>query len=159
MADSTTVLDLIAVGQADKEDTANELFDAASPAMLYGRHASECSGLVWGYYGGRYLSTLLDNDTLTLTGSTTCYIVAARADGAVSFSASSTNWDDEETYIRLYKVVTGSSTVTSYEDHRFVFGLGAGGGAAAASSGGYQTIDGYQWDFVPVPAVPLSLNY
>lgn len=159
MADSATVLDLIAVGQADKEDTANELFDAASPAMLYGRHASECSGLVWGYYGGRYLSTLIDNDTLTLTGSTTCYIVAARADGVVSFSASSTNWDDEANYIRLYKVVTGSSTVTSYEDHRFVFGLGAGGGAAALTGGGFQTINGYAWEFVSIPIVPLSLDY
>ena len=134
MADSTTNLDLIAVGQADKEDLANELFDAASPAMLYGRHASECSGLIWGYYGGRYLSLPIDNDTLTLTAATTLYIVAARVDGVVSFSASSVNWDDSETdYIRLYQVVTGASSVTSYEDHRFVC-LGWAPGPSAPQS-------------------------
>jgi hypothetical protein len=159
MADSTTNLDAIAVGQADKEDTANELFDAASPAMLYGRHASECSGLIWGYYGGRYLSLPIDNDTLTLTAASTLYIVAARVDGVVSFSASSVNWDLETDYIRLYKVVTGASTVTSYEDHRFVYGLGAGAVSAGVGGGGFGTLTGYEWTFTEIDTAPTSLDY
>lgn len=159
MADSTTHIDLIDVGQADKEDLANELFDAASPAMLFGRHASECSGLTWGYYGGRYLSLPIDNDTLLLTGSTTVYIVAARVDGVVSFSAATTNWDDEENYIRLYLVVTGVSTVTSYEDHRFVYGLGAGAVSEGGGGGGWATLSGYEWTFTEIATPPLSLDY
>jgi hypothetical protein len=52
MASSTTHLDLIAQSQASKEVTANALFDAGSPATLFGRRASLCSGLNWFYYGG-----------------------------------------------------------------------------------------------------------
>lgn len=160
MADSATPLDLIDVGQANKEDLANELFDAASPAMLYGRHASECTGLTWGYYGGRYLSLPIDNDTLTLTGSTTCYIVAARVDGVVSFSVATTNWDLETDYIRLYKVVTGSSTVTSYEDHRFVYGLGAGAVTASTTQGGWRFVAGYEWTMdTSTDLTSTSLDY
>ncbi|MEF8733277.1 MAG: hypothetical protein V5B40_15655 [Candidatus Accumulibacter meliphilus] len=52
MASSTTHLDLIAQSQSSKEVTANALFDAGSPATLFGRRASLCSGLNWFYYGG-----------------------------------------------------------------------------------------------------------
>ena len=49
MSNSTTLLDTITSNQAAKEVTANALFDAASPSMIWGRHASACSGLTWGY--------------------------------------------------------------------------------------------------------------
>jgi hypothetical protein len=52
MASSTTNLDLIAQSQSSKEVTANALFDAGSPATLFGRRGSLCSGLNWFYYGG-----------------------------------------------------------------------------------------------------------
>ena len=61
MADSTTNLDLISSGQAAKEVTANDLFDAGSPATLLGRRATTTAGLTWGYYGG---VVLLDDGTL-----------------------------------------------------------------------------------------------
>lgn len=122
MAGSTTNLDLITQSQASKEVTANALFDAGSPATLYGRRNSTTSGLTWGYYGGyamvKGVTTSIANGTLTLTASTTCYIVSAIATGAVSFSTATTNWNDLANYTRLYSVVTGTATVTSYVDYR-----------------------------------------
>jgi len=52
MADSTTWLDTISASQAQKEVTANALMDAESPSAFFGRRASTCSLLTWGYYGG-----------------------------------------------------------------------------------------------------------
>lgn len=117
MADSTTWLDTIAVAQSAKETTANELFDAASPGALFGRHASACSGLTWGYYGGRLwdgsASTLIANGTLTLANNATNYVEATTA-GVVSSNTSAFTAG----YIRIAKVTTVSSAVTVYEDHR-----------------------------------------
>ena len=117
MANSTTNLDLISASQGGKENTANAMLDAASPAMIFGRRASACALLTWGYYGGRMLVdsvlTAISNGTVALTASTTNYVEATRA-GVVSknttgFTAGS---------IPLYTIVTGASTVTSYTDER-----------------------------------------
>ena len=123
MANSTTNVDTISQSQASKEVTANAFFDAASVATTYGRRASTCSGLTWGYYGGNVVKsdkTLVQiaNGTLTLTASTTNYVVAAKSSGAVSFSTATTNWNDRAGYWRLYSIVTGTATVTSYTDAR-----------------------------------------
>ena len=117
MSNSTPTYDALVQSQAGKEITANAYFDAASPATTFGRRASTCSGLTWGYYGGTIsvdgALTQIANGTLTLTASTTNYIETTRA-GVVSknttgFTAGSTP---------LYTVVTGASTVTSYTDTR-----------------------------------------
>ncbi|WP_291988523.1 hypothetical protein [Candidatus Accumulibacter sp. ACC007] len=119
MASSTTNLDLIAQSQSSKEVTANALFDAGSPATLFGRRASLCSGLNWFYYGGVMMVdgvlTAISNNAaaLTLTASTTNYIEATRtgvvSKNTVGFSGGS---------IPLYTAVTGTATVTSYTDQR-----------------------------------------
>lgn len=117
MANSTTHLDTITASQSAKEVTANAVFDAASPAAIFGRRASTSSGLTWGYYGGRMLVdgvlTTIANGTVALTASTTNYVETTRA-GVVSknttaFTAGS---------IPLYTIVTGTATVTSYTDER-----------------------------------------
>jgi hypothetical protein len=117
MADSTTTLDLLTVGQAGKETTANELFDAASPATLFGRRATTTTGLTWGFYGGDLevdgALTAIANGTLTLAASATNYVEATRA-GVVS--SNTTGFTAGR--IPLYEVVTGASTVTSYTDRR-----------------------------------------
>lgn len=127
MSNSTTLLDLVTSGQAQKEATVNAMFDAASPAMLYGRRASTSGGLVWGYYGGAVsisgTPTSIANGTITLTASATNYLQADPATGAVSknttgFSAGMTP---------LYSIVAGAATVTSYTDFRT-----SGGGAGTA---------------------------
>lgn len=117
MADSTTILDQVEVGQEAKEATANELFDAMSPSALFGRHASACSGLTWGYYGGWMLVdgvlTEIANGTVALSASSTNYVEATRA-GAVSKNTSGFTAGS----IPLYVVTTGTSTVSSYDDQR-----------------------------------------
>lgn len=122
MADSTTHLDILSASQAQKEVTANAMLDAASPPTLFGRRSSTTSALTWGYYGGRLGGTAVANGTVALTASTTNYVVAHRGTNAVSASTATTNWNDSTTYARLYKVVTGGSTISSYEDHRLGWG-------------------------------------
>lgn len=119
MAGSTTILDLIAQSQASKEVTANALFDAGSPATLFGRRASLCAGLSWFYYGGTMLVdgvlTAISNNAaaLALTASTTNYVEATRS-GVVSKNTTAFTPGS----IPLYTIVTGASTVTSYTDQR-----------------------------------------
>lgn len=136
MANSTSNIDAISVSQASKEVTANAFFDAASQAATYGRRASTSSGLTWGYYGGNVVKAdgsmvQIANGTLTLTASATNYIVAAKSTGAVSMSTTTTNWDNATDYWRLYSVVAGAETVTSWSDLRAIgqyTGSGSGGG-------------------------------
>lgn len=120
MADLSNPLDQIAVGQAQPAVTANELIDALSPSAVFGRRASFCSGLVWGYYGGRYLGNAVAHGTLTVTANATTYIVVARATGVVSFSTSTTNWNDPNNYDRLYIVVSNSTDIIDWDDYRQV---------------------------------------
>lgn len=118
MADSTTHLDLIRGGQRQKEVTANALFDAMSGPTLFGRRAARCTGLVWAYYGGRYRDAIVLPAVRLLAANTTTYMVATRVDGVVSFFTGTSEWNNGDQYMRLYRIVTGATGVTSYEDHR-----------------------------------------
>jgi hypothetical protein len=117
MSDSTTLIDTISSGQIQPEVTANQYFDAASPATLFGRRGSATSLLTWAYYGGTLLVdgvlTGIANGTVTLSASATNYVEATRA-GVVSknttgFTAGS---------IPLYVVTTNTTTASSYTDER-----------------------------------------
>lgn len=117
MADSTAKLQQLTSSQAGKEITVNELLAALSIAGPLARQQSS-SGLSWGYYGiDRWYvnatATTKANTSLTLTASSTRYVAADRAlavtDNATAFPADK---------LALYKVVTDTAKVTSYEDHR-----------------------------------------
>lgn len=145
MADSTTNLDTIVQGSGSQDMQANALYDAASPAMLYGRRASTTGGLTFGYYGGNVTKSdgtqaTVANGTVSLSSSSTNYVVAQKSDGAVSVSVATTNWNDVANYWRLYSVVTGTSTVTSYTDERELgrmTGLGTGLVAPVTKTGNF----------------------
>ena len=134
MADSTTNLDTISQTGASQDVQANALWDACSPAMLYGRRAGTCTGLVWGYYGGNVTKSdgtqsTIANGTVTMTASATNYLTAKKDDGAVYCATNTTNWNDTANYWRLYSVVVGTATVTSYTDEREIgrmTGVGTG---------------------------------
>jgi hypothetical protein len=118
MADSTTNLDHITSSQPLKEVTANAFFDSASRAADFGRRASTSSGLTWGYHGTprwyvNATATAKANTTLTLTASSTRYV---SSDRALAVTESATAFPADK--LALYKIVTGTATVTSYEDHR-----------------------------------------
>ena len=144
MADSTTNLDSIVQGSGSQDLQANALYDAASQAMLYGRRASTTTGTTWGYYGGNVTKSdgtlgQIANGTLALTASTTNYVVAKKDDGAVSAATATTNWNSPD-YWRLYSVVTGAATVTSYTDSREIgrmSGVGTGLVAPVTKTGNF----------------------
>lgn len=117
MSDSTAKLTQLIAGQASKEATVNELMSALSISSAFARRQSS-SGLSWDYYGiDRWYinatATVKANTTLALTASSTLYVAADRAlavtENATTFPAN---------MLALYRIVTGASTVTSYEDHR-----------------------------------------
>ena len=134
MADSTTHIDGIVQGSGSQDVQANAVFDAASPATLFGRRSSATTGLTWGYYGGNVTKSdgtqsTISNSTVSLTASTTNYITALKSDGTVYCNTTTTNWNDTANYWRLYSVVAGSATITSYTDERELgrmTGLGTG---------------------------------
>ena len=117
MASSTTNLDTLSASQSQKEVGANALFDAGSPATIFGRRASTTTGLTWGYYGGRMLVdgvlTTIANGTCALSSSSTNYVEATAA-GVVSKNTTAFTAGQ----IPLYSVVTGTAAVTSYTDER-----------------------------------------
>ena len=119
MSSSASNLDLIVQSQASKEVTANNLFNALSPAALFGRRESLCTGLNWFFYGGVLLVdgvlTVVANNAaaLVLSPSTTNYIEADRS-GVVSRNTVAFT----PGRIPLYTAVTGTATVTSYSDQR-----------------------------------------
>lgn len=134
MANSTTNLPTVSASQSSKEVTVNALIDALSPASLYGRNAVTSSGLTWGYLGGVLnvagTPTEIANGTVSLTASQTNYVEATTA-GVVSANTSAFTAGR----LRLYTVITGASTVTSYTDHRSsATGAGIAGGAGTVTS-------------------------
>lgn len=111
--DSTNLLPQIEPGQASKEVTANGNFAAASPAMAFAQDAPNTLGLVFAYLGARRdASTLIAAGTHACGASTTVYMAVAWADWTVSFSTSSTDWDDHENYGQAYKITAGVSSLT-----------------------------------------------
>lgn len=121
--------------QAFAEKIVNQNFVALEHQAVYGYDALASSGLIWGYLGGRWGGFSIAADTVTLSASTTNYIVVEISSGDLSVSTSSTNWNDATHYVRVYKVVTDSSSVTGDpEDHRAGPGGVHGGGGAGAGS-------------------------
>jgi hypothetical protein len=117
MSSSDTQLDLISSSASLKEVTANVMFDAASPAMTFGRRASASNLLTWGYFGGPIsidgVITLLPNGTLALAANSANYVEMSSA-GVVS--SNTTGFTSGA--MRLYTVNAGASSVDSYDDWR-----------------------------------------
>ncbi len=127
--------------QASPEVVINENFDALSDLAVYARKASGSTGLTWTYYGGRWFGFSVSDGFLTLTASATNYIVAARATGALSVATTTTNWNDIINYEKVYQVVTGTASVTSYTSYRA--GGVIGGPVPVTTLSGVTLNDGY----------------
>ena len=88
MADSQYPFGKIVSGQGSQEVKANQLFDAVSPAALYGLRGAATTGLVLGFYGGKLLIsgvlTTIADGTIALTASSTNYVEAHPDTGVVS---------------------------------------------------------------------------
>lgn len=104
-------------------DTAvNENFRAVGPASLYG--IKTIAGLNLTLYGAPFNGVSVADQTVALTASNTNYVVAHRTTGTVTAATSTTNWNDQTTYMRLYQIVAGASTMTiaSDSDKRQAYG-------------------------------------
>jgi len=138
MADSTSPIPQVVEGTGAVASI-NELFDATSQAAVGGRWAAGITGpLKFAVLGGRFGGVVGANTEVTLTASQTNYIVRKKSDGVVSSATTTTNWDDNANYWRLYTVTTGASSVTSYTDERSS-SLGLFGLAGVAAPGGSTT--------------------
>lgn len=130
----TPLLDLIDASQSQKEVTANALFDAASPAMMYARRAKTSAGFTWGYYGGTLLIdgsiVSIPNGTLTLTPSRGNWIEADPATGAVSLN----NTGFTSGRMPLYLILTDSTSIVGYEDLRSAYSAGSVAAGASLAS-------------------------
>lgn len=132
MADIDETIDRIVNGQGSQVTTANALFNSLSKALLFAYRDSTSGGVTWGYYGGRVITpygTAVDvaHGALTLTVSSTNYVVANKFTGAVSAATTTTNWNDTANYWRLYSVVTSTTAVTDYDDVRQMGAMTGGG--------------------------------
>lgn len=139
---------------ASPEVQMNENFETLDHQSVYGLRQPATTGLTWGYCGGRWGGVSISAGTLTLADDETNYIVVEIATGAVSVSTSTTNWNNDADYVRVYKVTTASGAVTAAEDHRAgplgVHGRASGGGGggtdmstvtALSSSSGVVNLD------------------
>jgi len=89
MSDSAQHLKLINTALGQQGAQANRLFDAMSPAALFGRDETTTAALTWGYYGGKVLldgaptewPDATEVGTLTLTDNKTQYLELHRVSG------------------------------------------------------------------------------
>jgi hypothetical protein len=122
MAGSVTqYYDLIEASQSQKEVTANALFEAASPAMIYARRAKTSAGFTWGYYGGDLMIdgaiVSIPNGTFQLTPERGNWIEADPATGAISLN----NVGFTAGRIPLYLVLTGAVSIVGWQDLRSAY--------------------------------------
>jgi hypothetical protein len=127
MASSTSNVTQILTSQGQKEVTSNRNHNAASPAMAFA--IEKIIGATLYYLGGNTMiagtPTFVNNGTLTLTLSATCYVRKLDSSGALSFVTSiPTNWPKANGgYTAVATVVMGASTYTSWTDHRVGIGV------------------------------------
>jgi hypothetical protein len=140
---SSTALQAIAAA-ANWNLRVNENTVSMSPAGLYGINPATTTGLTLGFLGGNFNGVSVGNNTVALTASNTNYVVAHRTTGVVSAATTTTNWLDTTTYLQLYQVVAGASTITSTDDKRQAYGGATSGGSATVAvpnliiNGGFQ---------------------
>lgn len=120
MSDSTTPFGTIAIGQGDQATKANALFDASAPVAIYAAKYATTSGLTLGYHGGKIsingVVTTIADGTLVLIGSTTNYVEVNPVTGALSKNTSAYT----PGYWRIGRAVTGSASITTWYDDRFL---------------------------------------
>ncbi|WP_053524125.1 hypothetical protein [Burkholderia cenocepacia] len=147
MANSSTNLDLLTPTMASKEALLNALFDAASPAMTFGRRASGCSGLTWAYWGGYFCPpggaspVLVPNGAVTLVANATNYVCMNPATAAVTVNQSGFTAG----LAPLYSVVVanGATTPSSWLDYRSYQPSAIGGAVASIANEGATGVGVY----------------
>lgn len=119
MSDLSTPLGTISIGSGDQTSKANALWNAVSPAAVYGLNGATTSGLTLGLHGGKVpihgVVTTVADYTGSMTVSSTNYVQAHPDTGVIS--SNTTGFTPG--YIRIGQAVTSSSAITNWVDYRF----------------------------------------
>ena len=120
MSDSTTPFGTISTSQGNQTAKANALFDASAPVAIYAKRAATTTGLTIGYHGGKIsvngVVTVIADGTVSLSASTTNYVEANPATGAVTKNTTAYT----PGYWRIGRAVTGTASITTWYDDRFL---------------------------------------
>lgn len=107
----------ISASQSQKEVTANQQFQAVSPANKFGKKEATSAGLTFGYYGGKILVdgvlTTVNDGTVALTNGATNFIEVDRT-GAVSVNTTAFSAGR----LPLYQITASGSIITAQLDYR-----------------------------------------
>lgn len=129
--------------QANKETVISEDLRTLRALATFGPKFETITGLTYHYHGtgdGQWGGFTIADGSQLLGASTTTYMVVLKSSGAVSFSTSTTNWNDSTNYARCFALVTSASGITTYGDHREgsggAFSIGSGGGGSVTSVNG-----------------------
>lgn len=147
MSSLATNIPQIAVGQGQKEETANELFAAASPSMIFGRNADTTAALTWGALGGAFDNgtTIVElaNQTVVLSASATNYVYVTSAGVLTKVTSSPAGWPRAlaSGARACYEITTNATGVTNYIEKR----TGLGGGTGATGPTGPTGPAGTSW--------------
>lgn len=134
--------------QANKETVISEDLRTLRALATFGPKFESISGLTYHYHGsgdGQWGGFTVADGSQLLGGSTTTYMVVLKSSGAVSFSTSTTNWNDSTNYARCFALTTSASGITTYADHR----EGSGGAFSVGSAAGAGTITSVNGDTGP----------
>lgn len=143
-------------GMASPEVIVNENFANLAHQVVYAQDPNTTTGLTWGYIGGTWYGFTVANGTLTLTASATNYVVVKRADGTVSSSTATTNWNDSTNYARAWSIVAGTSGITGTPaDYR----VSPGGVFLAAATQTAQQAQAALSDFSQNTSTTTGLTY
>lgn len=145
MADSTTHLYDLDEDQGAIVERIEQEFDAASPAMTFGRNGKLCVGFTFAIFGGKkangtQIPTVVANQQFNCSAfaSSTAYLYVD-ADGIGTLT--STGPDDSPGPAvgleLIYTLTVGAGSVTGWVDHRTG---GSGSGAAAQLSAIFSSI-------------------
>jgi hypothetical protein len=140
---STIALDLISESQAGKATTANALFDAMSPAALFG--IKSVSGLVVNFYGGNInvsgTPTAVATQQITLSNNATNYIYSTSAGVVTKTTSIPSGWPGPlaASAVALYSLVTVSSVITSGVN--YLVGVGPKGDTGIQGAQGPAALD------------------
>jgi hypothetical protein len=120
MSDSATPFGTIASAQLNQTTKANSLFDAVCATAIYAMRSAATSGLTLGYHGGKItvngVVTTIADGTLVLSASSTNYVEVNPSTGAVSRTTTAYT----PGYWRIGRAVTGTASITTWYDDRFL---------------------------------------
>lgn len=148
----------LSTNQDQKEDLLNQNFTALNQASAFGWRIQTSTGLVFGYWGGNYQNSAgalfnIADGTITVTASTTNYVYLNTTTGVIANSTTV----PATGFIRIAKVVTDATKITSVTDER-IFALFPVGTANSLAGGGNKFVTQQDWEVTDVTGLVVTIR-